>query len=62
MLSGPIAFAMTTSIPKVLRDRIPVARMGPADEIAFAVLFLAVPDSGFTSGEVLDVNGGLWSD
>ena len=59
---GPVASAMTTSFPKVLRDLIPVGRMGQADEIASAVLFLAAPGSGFTTGEILDVNGGLWSD
>ena len=59
---GPVASAMTTSFPKVLRDLIPVGRMGRADEIASAVLFLAAPGSAFTTGEILDVNGGLWSD
>ncbi len=59
---GPVASAMTTAFPKVLRDLIPVGRMGQAGEIASAVLFLAAPGSGFTTGEILDVNGGLWSD
>ena len=59
---GPVSSAMTTSFPKVLRDLIPVGRMGQAEEIASAVLFLAAPGSGFTTGEILDVNGGLWSD
>ncbi len=59
---GPVASAMTTSFPQVLRDLIPVGRMGRADEIASAVLFLAAPGSAFITGEILDVNGGLWSD
>jgi len=59
---GPIASAMTTSFPQVLRDLIPVGRMGRAAEVASAVLFLASPESAFITGEVLDVNGGLWSD
>jgi NAD(P)-dependent dehydrogenase (short-subunit alcohol dehydrogenase family) len=53
---------MTTSFPQVLRDLIPVGRMGCAAEVASAVLFLASPESAFITGEVLDVNGGLWSD
>jgi len=59
---GPIASAMTTSFPQVLKDLIPVGRMGKATEIASAVMFLASPESAFITGEVLDVNGGLWSD
>jgi 3-oxoacyl-[acyl-carrier protein] reductase len=59
---GPIASAMTTSFPQTLRDLIPVGRMGQADEIARTVLFLAAPESGFITGETLDVNGGIWCD
>jgi len=59
---GPVASAMTTAFPQVLRDLVPVGRMGAAAEVAAAVLFLAAPQSGFITGEVLDVNGGIWCD
>ncbi len=59
---GPVASAMTTQFPQALRDLIPMGRMGAADEIAAAVLFLAAPQSGFITGEILDVNGGIWCD
>jgi 3-oxoacyl-[acyl-carrier protein] reductase len=59
---GPIASAMTTNFPAALRALIPVGRMGRAEEVAAAVAFLAGPDAGFITGEVLDVNGGMWSD
>jgi len=59
---GPIQSAMTTNFPKILRDLIPAGRMGNAPEVASAILFLAAPDSAFITGEILDVNGGLWSD
>ncbi len=59
---GPVASEMTTDFPKALRDLIPVGRMGEADDIASAVLFLASPKSGFITGETLDVNGGLFVD
>ncbi len=59
---GPIASAMTTNFPAALRALIPVGRMGCAEEVAAAVAFLAGPDAGFITGEVLDVNGGMWSD
>ena len=59
---GPIASSMTASFPETLRTLIPVGRMGNASEVAQAVLFLASPETGFITGEILDVNGGLWSD
>lgn len=59
---GPVASVMTASFPDALRDLIPVGRMGQAEEIALAVVFLASPKSGFITGETLDVNGGLFVD
>jgi 3-oxoacyl-[acyl-carrier protein] reductase len=59
---GPIASAMTTSFPAALQALIPVGRMGRAEEVAAAICFLAGPDAGFITGEILDVNGGMWSD
>jgi 3-oxoacyl-[acyl-carrier protein] reductase len=59
---GPVASDMTTDFPAALRELIPVGRMGKADEIASAILFLSSPTSGFITGETLDVNGGLYMD
>ncbi len=59
---GPIASSMTASFPETLIRQIPVGRMGVADEVAAAVVFLAAEESGFITGEILDVNGGLWID
>lgn len=59
---GPIATAMTTSFPATLAAMIPVGRMGRAEEVAEAVLFLAGETAGFVTGEILDVNGGMWAD
>ncbi len=42
-----------------LRQMIPVHRFCELEEFAHAVLFLAHPLSGFITGEVLDLNGGL---
>ncbi len=59
---GPIASAMTTSFPPALQALIPVGRMGRAEEVAAAIAFLAGPSAGFITGEVLDINGGMWAD
>ncbi|MGW7412695.1 SDR family NAD(P)-dependent oxidoreductase [Streptomyces sp. NPDC054863] len=42
-----------------LSGRIPLGRIGDADEIAAAVMFLLSPASGFVTGQVLPANGGL---
>ncbi|HYC55006.1 MAG TPA: SDR family NAD(P)-dependent oxidoreductase [Candidatus Binatia bacterium] len=38
----------------------PLARLGQAEEIAAAALFLAGPDSTFVTGQVLSPNGGIY--
>ena len=45
----------------LLRD-IPVGRFCKAEEVAHAVDFLVSPLSGFITGEILDINGGLHLD
>ncbi len=44
-----------------LRKMIPANRFGLPEEVAFAVGFLASPGAGYISGQVLSVNGGLYS-
>jgi 3-oxoacyl-[acyl-carrier protein] reductase len=41
---------------------IPVGRFCEPEEVAHAVLFLCSPLSGFITGEILDINGGLHLD
>lgn len=45
-----------------LLSQIPLGRFCETEEFAHAVRFLASPMSGFITGEVLDVNGGLQMD
>ena len=47
--------------PNVLEKivaRIPVGRLGKAEEIARGVLFLISDDAGFVTGSTLSINGG----
>ena len=56
---------MVQAVPEeVLEDdhlpQIPVGRLGKAEEIARAVVFLAGEDAGFITGSTLSVNGGQY--
>lgn len=59
---GYIATDMVRAVPeKVLEkivERIPVGRLGEANEIARGVVFLASDDAGFITGSTLSINGG----
>lgn len=59
---GPIQSGMTATFPKPLAAQIPLGRLGLPNEVAAAVAFLCAADAGFITGEILDVNGGLWVD
>jgi 3-oxoacyl-[acyl-carrier protein] reductase len=46
---------------KELKKMIPVNRFGTVEEVAHAVGFLASREAGYITGQVLSVNGGLYS-
>ena len=43
-----------------MQDQIPLGRLGRPEDIAAAVCYLASEEAGFVTGEVLNVNGGLF--
>lgn len=43
-----------------LLEKFPLGRIGTADEVASAVCYFASVESGFSTGAVLDVNGGMF--
>jgi len=53
---------LTEAQRQALLQQIPVGRFCEPEEFAHAVGFLASPMSGFITGEVLDLNGGLHMD
>jgi NAD(P)-dependent dehydrogenase (short-subunit alcohol dehydrogenase family) len=59
---GPIASPMTTSFPEALVKQIPAGRLGQPDEVAGMVAWLCARENAFVTGEIIDVNGGLWMD
>jgi 3-oxoacyl-[acyl-carrier protein] reductase len=60
---GFIQTEMTDTLPDEYKDalfkQIPLGRMGTADEVAACVLFLASDLSGYVTGHVLQVDGGM---
>ncbi len=45
---------------KQLLSQIPLGRLGSAEDVANAVFFLSSPQSGYITGEILSVNGGMY--
>ena len=62
---GFIETDMTDSLPddqkEALALQIPMGRLGTADEIAQAVLFLAGDGGSYITGQTLHVNGGMYT-
>jgi 3-oxoacyl-[acyl-carrier protein] reductase len=50
----------TPEVMERLRKRFPIGRMGRPEEIAAAACYYASEEASFTTGSVLDVNGGLF--
>jgi acetoacetyl-CoA reductase len=50
--------AVPEDVLKKIVARVPVGRLGRADEIARGVLFLVAEDAGFITGSTLSINGG----
>jgi len=53
---------LTEAQRQKLLDEIPVGRFCEASEVAHVVTFLISPLSGFITGEIIDINGGLHLD
>lgn len=56
----PMAESFTPEQMEAINRSIPVGRLGETGEIAEAVAYFTGENSGFTTGAVLDVNGGMY--
>jgi len=59
---GFIKTDMTKDLPEAdLKKLVPMQRFGEASEVAEVVQFLASPAASYITGEVISINGGLYS-
>jgi len=61
---GFIETAMTDGLPENIKEEmkklIPLGTFGKVEDVANAVIFLVSPDSGYITGQVIHVNGGMY--
>lgn len=61
---GYIATDMVAAVPEKVLEQVramtPVGRLGEPDEVASAVRYLVSPAASYVTGEVLNVNGGMY--
>jgi 3-oxoacyl-[acyl-carrier protein] reductase len=50
----------STERRKSITDRIPIGRLGTVEEAAAVVIHLCSREAGYTTGTVIDINGGLF--
>jgi 3-oxoacyl-[acyl-carrier protein] reductase len=58
-ISTPMVDKLAASLGDKMTSRIPMNRMGTADEVASAVVYLASDEASYITGATLHVNGGL---
>ena len=61
---GFIRTAMTDAMTEEARTKmsalIPLGRLGEAEDVANAAVFLAGPESAYITGQIVSVNGGMY--
>jgi 3-oxoacyl-[acyl-carrier protein] reductase len=58
LIDTPMAAAVATAARSAIKKSIPQGRLGTAEEVAQAVLFLCSPLASYVTGHTLAVNGG----
>ncbi len=60
--SPDLRSSRTAEQMRELRRRIPMGRLGRIEEVAETVVFLASGNTGFVTGETININGGVYMD
>ena len=58
-IETPMTDVLSDKVKEELKVRIPLGRMGSARDVAAAIVFLASDEAGYSTGHVLNVNGGM---
>jgi 3-oxoacyl-[acyl-carrier protein] reductase len=58
-IASEMTQAMGAALDEFVKTRIPAKRLGEADEVADAVLYLASDSAAYITGEVITIDGGL---
>ncbi len=61
-IDTPMIHVASDEENEAFRLRTPLGRLGTAEDVAGAVVFLASDEASFITGEIMDVNGGLLID
>ena len=59
-IESEVSKGLVAVSPNLISERIPLRRLGKTSEVATAVCYLASLESSFTTGAVIDVNGGMF--
>lgn len=59
-IESDMSAARSPEVLEKLKQRFPIGRFGTPEEVAAAACYFASEEAGFTTGSVLDVNGGLF--
>ena len=59
-IESPMTEKLSDSVKENISKKIPMQRMGTAEEVAHGVLFLASEQSSYITGHTLHINGGMF--
>ena len=59
-IETPMTDPLSPELKEKMKSMIPLGRFGTDKEIASAVMFLASDEAAYITGQVLDVNGGMY--